>query len=207
MITRRPPAAPPTARPSQRRAADLLSGQLDPDGWVEAGEGRRWRQPNISSMSRGRGKLGPAFPGRSGIARGSPFPACPWSAQAVTGWKPKVFFQVGAACSLSECAITMVASRSTTTRPRPVTRIVSCSRTAPAWDTSPRPSADTVTRLPRALFFTLKVPSARLRIRPSTSPILPVQRHFSHLYSQSRLTPGESPRLGPLPSGEASCAH
>jgi hypothetical protein len=44
----------------QRRAADLLSGQLDPDGWVDAGQGRRWRQPNISSMPRGRGKLGPA---------------------------------------------------------------------------------------------------------------------------------------------------
>jgi hypothetical protein len=43
----------------QRRAADLLAGQLDPDGWVAAGEGRRWRQPNISSMSRSRGKLGP----------------------------------------------------------------------------------------------------------------------------------------------------
>jgi Insertion element 4 transposase N-terminal/Transposase DDE domain len=44
----------------QRRAADLLEGQLDPDGWVDAGEGRRWRQPNVSSMARGRGKLGPA---------------------------------------------------------------------------------------------------------------------------------------------------
>ena len=33
------------------------------------------------------------------------------------GWKPKVFFQVGAACSFSECAITIVASRSTVTRP------------------------------------------------------------------------------------------
>jgi Insertion element 4 transposase N-terminal/Transposase DDE domain len=43
----------------QRRAADLLAGQLDPDGWVDAGEGRRWRQPNISNLSRGRGKLGP----------------------------------------------------------------------------------------------------------------------------------------------------
>jgi hypothetical protein len=43
----------------QRRAADLLEGHLDPDGWVEAGGGRRWRQPNISSMSRGRAKLGP----------------------------------------------------------------------------------------------------------------------------------------------------
>jgi hypothetical protein len=43
----------------QRRAADLLDGQLDPDGWVDAGNGRRWRQPNISNLSRGRAKLGP----------------------------------------------------------------------------------------------------------------------------------------------------
>jgi hypothetical protein len=42
----------------QRRGADLLAGCLDPDGWAGAGEGRRWRQPNISSLSRGRGKLG-----------------------------------------------------------------------------------------------------------------------------------------------------
>ena len=42
----------------QRRGADLLAGQLDPDGWVDAGQGRRWKQPNISSLSRGRGKLG-----------------------------------------------------------------------------------------------------------------------------------------------------
>ncbi len=42
----------------QRRGADLLAGQLDPGGWVDAGEGRRWKQPNISSLSRGRGKLG-----------------------------------------------------------------------------------------------------------------------------------------------------
>jgi len=43
----------------QRRAADLLEGQLDPDGWVDAGDGRRWKPPNISNLSRGRGKLGP----------------------------------------------------------------------------------------------------------------------------------------------------
>lgn len=43
----------------QRRAADLLEGRLDPDGWVDAGDGRRWRQPNISNLSRGRAKLGP----------------------------------------------------------------------------------------------------------------------------------------------------
>jgi len=239
----------------------------------------------------------PAFPGRSTIASGSPFPPGPWSAQAVIGWNPNVFFQVGAACSLSERAITMVASRSTMTgppsapgalpsasaqarsladaraariafsprgpsaarsltsrdttgsdatgpassgcsrstamsarqsppsataaarsamtfpgswialgarhrarlrdrsRPRPVTRIVSHSRTAPAWDTSPRPSADTATRVPRALLFTWKVPSARLRTGLSTSPILPGQRHFFHLYRRPGLKPGESPRL------------
>jgi len=38
-------------------------------------------------------------------------------------------------------------------RPSPVTRIVSHSRTAPAQDTRPRPSADTATRLLRALTF------------------------------------------------------
>lgn len=36
----------------QRRIADLLAGQLDPDGWVGAGDGRPWRQPNISWMRR-----------------------------------------------------------------------------------------------------------------------------------------------------------
>ena len=44
----------------QRRGTDLLAGQLDPDGRVDAGGGRRWRQPNISNLARGRGKLGPA---------------------------------------------------------------------------------------------------------------------------------------------------
>lgn len=44
----------------QRRAGDLLDGQLDLDGWADAGGGRRWKPPNISSLSRSRGKLGPA---------------------------------------------------------------------------------------------------------------------------------------------------
>lgn len=44
----------------RRRAQDFLdTGALDPDGWVEAGDGRRWRPPNISSLSRARAKLGP----------------------------------------------------------------------------------------------------------------------------------------------------
>jgi hypothetical protein len=42
----------------RQRGADLLTGQLDPAGWVDAGAGRRWRPPNISSLSRARGKLG-----------------------------------------------------------------------------------------------------------------------------------------------------
>jgi len=42
----------------RRRGEDLLAGQLDPDGGVDAGAGRRWRPPNISSLSRARGKLG-----------------------------------------------------------------------------------------------------------------------------------------------------
>jgi Insertion element 4 transposase N-terminal len=42
----------------RRRGADLLAGELDPDGWVDAGNGRRWRQPNASSLSRARDKLG-----------------------------------------------------------------------------------------------------------------------------------------------------
>jgi hypothetical protein len=33
----------------RRRGEDLLAGQLDPAGWVDAGAGRRWRPPNISS--------------------------------------------------------------------------------------------------------------------------------------------------------------
>src|SRR5260221_6162916 len=42
----------------RRRGEELLAGRLDPDGWVDAGDGRRWRPPNISSLSRARGKLG-----------------------------------------------------------------------------------------------------------------------------------------------------
>jgi len=42
----------------RRRGQELLDGALDPDGWVDAGEGRRWRPPNISSLARARAKLG-----------------------------------------------------------------------------------------------------------------------------------------------------
>jgi len=42
----------------RRRGQELLEGVLDPQGWVDAGEGRRWRPPNISSLSRARARLG-----------------------------------------------------------------------------------------------------------------------------------------------------
>jgi hypothetical protein len=43
----------------RRRGERLLEGlPLDRDGFVEAGGGRRWRLPNISSLSRARAKLG-----------------------------------------------------------------------------------------------------------------------------------------------------
>ena len=283
-------------------AADMPN-TTGPDGWARISDKKGERIVYIKTLVSGKSEtpagdsIDAAYTDRSTMAVGSPFPACPWSAQAVSGWNPKVFFQVGAAWSLPECATTMVASRSTVTRPpsapgalsparaqarsraaaraariafsagspsaarsltsrdttgsdatgparsgcsrstamsarqspprataaarsamtfpgswtargarhrarfcdrprpSPVTRIVSHSSTAPAWDTIPRPSADTVTRLPRALFFTWKVPSARVRTGLSTSPILPGQRHFFHLYRRPGLKPGESPRL------------
>jgi hypothetical protein len=42
----------------RRRAEALVEGVLDPDGWVDAGEGRRWRPPNISNLARARARLG-----------------------------------------------------------------------------------------------------------------------------------------------------
>ena len=42
----------------RRRGQQLLEGVLDPDGWVDAGAGRRWRPPNISSLARARTRLG-----------------------------------------------------------------------------------------------------------------------------------------------------
>src|ERR1700722_9268088 len=43
----------------QRQNAGLLESQLDAGGLTDGEQGRRWRQPNISNMARGRGKLGP----------------------------------------------------------------------------------------------------------------------------------------------------
>ncbi|MGH3811255.1 MAG: IS4 family transposase [Pseudonocardiaceae bacterium] len=43
-----------------RRRAELLLEQRrwDPAGWIDAGGGRRWRVPNISSLARARARLG-----------------------------------------------------------------------------------------------------------------------------------------------------
>lgn len=43
----------------RRRAAELLhERRWDPAGWVDAGAGRSWRIPNISSLARARARLG-----------------------------------------------------------------------------------------------------------------------------------------------------
>jgi hypothetical protein len=43
----------------RQRAAELLhERRWDPAGWVDAGQGRSWRIPNISSLARARGRLG-----------------------------------------------------------------------------------------------------------------------------------------------------
>jgi Insertion element 4 transposase N-terminal/Transposase DDE domain len=42
----------------RRRGRQLLDGVLDPAGWVDTGQGRRWRPPNISNLSRARARLG-----------------------------------------------------------------------------------------------------------------------------------------------------
>src|SRR5919198_921438 len=42
----------------RRRGQQGLDGVVDPHGWVDAGGGRRWRPPNISSLSRARSRLG-----------------------------------------------------------------------------------------------------------------------------------------------------
>jgi hypothetical protein len=42
----------------RRRGRQLLDGVLDPAGWVDAGQGRRWRPPNISNLARARARVG-----------------------------------------------------------------------------------------------------------------------------------------------------
>jgi hypothetical protein len=85
-------------------------------------------------------------------------------------------------------------------RARPVTRIVSHSRTGPAWDIRPRPSADTATRVPRALFFTAKVPSTRCGQDSRQAQSSQVKRHFS-----CNRAVDAHPRRKPEVSSRASC--
>jgi hypothetical protein len=87
------------------------------------------------------------------------------------------------------------AVRSARHRARPVTRIVSRSKTGPVGETRLRPSADTTTPPARALFFAWLSAFDSNRTGPSTSPILPGQGHFSiHTGSRRLLQP--KPRAG-----------
>jgi hypothetical protein len=75
-------------------------------GVVRTRTRRRWCRGSCAGASRvvsmwSAAVFDPAFPALSTIARDSPFPPAPCSAQAVIGWKPKDFFQVAEACSLS----------------------------------------------------------------------------------------------------------
>ena len=60
---------------------------------------------------------GEALPGRRSTASVSPVPCSPWSTNAHIGANPKPRLKVGSAPSLSECAVTSVASMSTITCP------------------------------------------------------------------------------------------
>ena len=74
----------------QRRGADLLAGRLAAGGRVDAGGGRQWWLPDISSLSRGRGKLG-ADPVRmlSGhVAGPTGADGAPGCSAAGCGWSP-----------------------------------------------------------------------------------------------------------------------
>ena len=73
-----------------------------------------------------------------------------------------------------------------------VARSVSCSRTAPACDTRPRPSADTVTLLLRALFCIGKVPSAGDGQDLRQAAVLPGHKVLFHFKSLARLISGEN---------------
>jgi hypothetical protein len=80
---------------------------------------RQLRQRQPGRLDVVGGGVGSRVPRAQDDGQRAPFPAFPWSAQAVMGWNPRVFFQVGTAFSFSEWAITVVASRSTVTRPPP----------------------------------------------------------------------------------------
>ena len=81
---------------------------------------RRWRG-SCASDSPGRldvvgGGVRPCVPGAQDDGQRLPVPVCPVVGPGGHRVEPNVFFPVGAACSFSEWAMTMVASRSTMTR-------------------------------------------------------------------------------------------
>jgi hypothetical protein len=100
----RGPGAADLVPADQARRGNPAAGDLDPRRHVRRGEratilpgrrrGSRARDSLVASMWSA-AVFEPAFPALSTMAVGSPFPPAPWSAQAVSGWKPKVFFQVG----------------------------------------------------------------------------------------------------------------
>lgn len=70
----------------------------------------------------------------------------------------------------------------------------------PACETTPVPSADTMTLRLAAVRYTRKVPFELAGTGPSTSPILPVQRRFSYPNYQVRTTATRKPEArGPSP--------
>jgi hypothetical protein len=74
-----------------------------------------WARAASSTVMWSAALFAPALPGRSRAVRNSPV----LSQNASIGWNPNVPLNVALAWSFSECAITMVASRSITSTPRP----------------------------------------------------------------------------------------
>src|SRR5665647_2276205 len=60
-----------------------------------------WRSASVMTAMWSVAVFDPALPGRRRIARRSPVPAAPWSANAHNGWKPNPFLNVGRAFSFS----------------------------------------------------------------------------------------------------------
>ena len=85
-------------------------------------------------------------------------------------------------------------------------RLVTCSvlasRTAPAWEMIPDPSADTVILGRREVFFTGKVPSARCGQDLRQALFFQLKALF-HLKDTPGLIPRESPRLARYMRDEA----
>ena len=143
MVTR-PPSAPGAASPASAHARSRAAARAA--RIVRSARGRSPASELTSRDTTGSDATGPASSGCSRktaiSARQSP-PSATAAARSATIF-PGSWTARGARHR---------ARFSDRPRLRPVTRIVCHSRTAPAWDTSPLPSADTATRVLRALFF------------------------------------------------------